>query len=189
MAFNCKRHGFNYDMRSCRANVFTTWSKFYTDGNISAAANALLNLTGTAAANQLPYLSSASAASLTTLTAFARTILAAASGSAMFTAMGFTSGSGWFRLPSGNLVQWGTTAGTTDAGGVLNIGLPTAFSSGSSYNCLAWNGDYNITGIVSNVRSGTWPAAGGFAVRWREPATNGLQTGQARRADWVAVGT
>ncbi|WP_273773052.1 hypothetical protein [Brucella intermedia] len=70
--------------------------------DFTAAARALTNLSGTAAADRLPYLTSGTASSLTTLTAFARTILDDATGSAMFTTMGFASGAGWYRLPSGH---------------------------------------------------------------------------------------
>lgn len=80
--------------------------------DLGAAAIALLNLSGTAAADRMPYLTGASAAGLTTLTAFARTVLDDTSGGAMLATMGalFTNSSnGRILLPIGGanfILQW-----------------------------------------------------------------------------------
>lgn len=155
--------------------------------DFTAAARALLNLTGSAAADRMPYFTGANEAGLTPLTDFARTIMERNSGVTMFNAMGASSGSNWFKLPSGHLVQWGTTTGTTDAIGVLNVSFPTPFSSASSYVMIAWNGDFNLVGTVANVRSAVWPQASGGAVRWKDYSGNNI-IGAARRVDWIAVG-
>ncbi|UWL62293.1 hypothetical protein NIK97_12130 [Brucella pseudintermedia] len=103
--------------------------------DITAAAIALLNLSGTAAADRLPYLTGASGAGLTALTAFARTILDDASGAAMWETMGgaYTSGtnSSYIRLPDaqGTIVQRGVfwTGNGTDI--TFPIAFPTAVRS------------------------------------------------------------
>ncbi|MBM7328694.1 hypothetical protein JS562_37380 [Agrobacterium sp. S2] len=56
--------------------------------DIGAAAIALLNLSGTAAADRMPYLTGADAAALTTITGYARTALAAGNEAAARTIMG-----------------------------------------------------------------------------------------------------
>ncbi|MEH0291832.1 hypothetical protein V6R98_02085 [Agrobacterium sp. CCNWLW71] len=145
----------------------------------------------TPAADKLPYFSGASAASLADLTAFARTILDDANGAAMFTTMGATSGTGWMKLPNGRLMQWGTTVGVTDGGGNLGISFPTSFSSGSSYNVVAWNGESQTAGgnmVLSQLRSAPWPQAAGFAVSARVGNTGSALSSANIRVDWIAIG-
>ncbi|OVE92220.1 fusion protein [Agrobacterium tumefaciens] len=145
----------------------------------------------TPAADKLPYFSGASAASLADLTAFARTILDDANGAAMFATMGATSGTGWMKLPNGRLMQWGTSTGTTDSGGNLGISFPTSFSSGSSYNVVAWSGDSAVASgnlVLSQLRSAPWPQATGFAVSVRTGNTGAAFASSAIRVDWIAIG-
>ncbi|QWK79084.1 hypothetical protein [Ochrobactrum sp. BTU1] len=160
--------------------------------DLGAAAIALLNLSGTPSANQLPYLTGAAAAGLTPFTALARSMLAGSTGAAMFATMGaasgFANGGSWLRLPNNWILQMGTIAGTTDSAGVLSISLPTSYTDLNNFKVVAWNGDYNITTILSYVRSAVWPATGGFAVRFRNPTTGALDASQARRLDWLAIG-
>ncbi len=160
--------------------------------DFTAAAQAMLNLSGTAAADRLPYLTGANGAGLTVLTAFARSILDDANGAAVWATLGAAgstgTGSGWFRLPGGHIAQYGTQTGTTDTIGVMTVTLPTGYSSGETYKAVAWNGDYNLTGTTSNVRSAVWPANTGFAVRWRDYNGNPV-TSSARRVDWIAIGS
>lgn len=170
-----------------------------TDGNgdlalsdLGAAAIALLNLSGTAAADRLPYLTGTSGGELTPFTALARSILAGSTGAAMFASMGaasgFANGGSWLRLPNNWILQMGTFAGSADAAGVLSISLPTSYTGKDNYKVVAWNGDYNITTILSYVRSAVWPATGGFAVRFRNPTTGTPDANEARRVDWIAIG-
>ncbi len=143
------------------------------------------------AADKLPYFSGASAASLADLTAFARTILDDANGAAMFTTMGATSGTGWMKLPNGRLMQWGSSTGTTDSGGNLGISFPTSFSSGSSYNVVAWSGDSGVASgnlVLTQLRSAPWPQATGFAVSARTGNTGAAFASSAIRVDWIAIG-
>lgn len=156
--------------------------------DLGAAAIALLNLSGTAAADRLPYLTGAAGASLTALTAYARTILDDTSGAAMFATMGFSSGSGWFKLPSGHIVQWGTLSGTTDANGLIYVTLPTGYSSATAYNFVCWNGESGITAITSKFSNSGWPTSSAFAVRFRNPTTGAILTGAGNRVDWISVG-
>jgi len=71
--------------------------------DLGTAAIALLNLSGTAAADRLPYLTGANAADLTVLSAFARTILDDDSAQSVMATLGATTGGAgvnrWFRLP------------------------------------------------------------------------------------------
>ncbi len=95
--------------------------------DITAAAIALLNLSGSADADRLPYLTGASGAGLTALTAFARTILDDASGAAMWATMGANESrfaNGYVKLPAGLIIQWGSA--TLNASGVW-VPYPTGF--------------------------------------------------------------
>ncbi|OAB83182.1 hypothetical protein A4G21_11990 [Brucella intermedia] len=105
--------------------------------DITAAAIALLNLSGTAAADRLPYLTGASGAGLTALTAFARTALAANDGYSMWQAMGGATVSGTFKLPGGWLFQFTRSSYVTDSGGYAAVTWPTAFGN-TEYLCWSF---------------------------------------------------
>nr|WP_278388392.1 hypothetical protein [Brucella intermedia] len=109
-----------------------------TQSDITAAAIALLNLTGTAVADCLPYLTGESGAGLTTLTAFARTILDDASGAAMWATMGASSNSNRVILPDGRVFMMGTAA--APATGYGPVTFPTSFPN----NCF---------GVVSSLNA------------------------------------
>ncbi len=162
-----------------------------TDGNgdivlsdLGTAAIALLNLSGTAAADQLPYLSSASGASLTTLTAYARTILDDTTGTAMFATMGATQSlgaglsTGYQKLPSGLIIQWGSSVVTT-GGEVALINYPIAYPTGV-FSTVICNGDTNQSpSVVFGIHA--YNSNSAFTMR-----TNGLSG--TVRTNWISVG-
>lgn len=81
----------------------------------------------TPVADRFPYFTGAAAIALATLTAQARTLLAAADGAAQFQAMGAAgtlAQNGFTRLPNGLIVQWGQSGGGGPTGIVT---LPTAY--------------------------------------------------------------
>lgn len=127
----------------------------------------------TPAADKIPYFSGGSAASLADLTAFARTILDDANGAAMFTTMGATQSlgeSGYTKLPTGLIVQWGVVGVT---GGNTSINYPIAFPNAvfnvvaSSFNApsdasatlVAWAEAATVTAF--NARARLVPSGGG----------------------------
>lgn len=170
-------NAFREAMKQLKADLA---KQFRTDGE---------GATGAAAANKLAYFNSASAAALTDLTAFGRSMIAGADAAAVWTLLGGGSGTNWRRMSGGLLVQWGTSVLTTDASGNATVTLPTPFSSDTSYIPVAWNGDQSVAVLVLQYRSATpWPNATGFAVNVRTFG-GALHASANFRVDWIAAGT
>ncbi|AQS61803.1 hypothetical protein AGRHK599_LOCUS1193 [Rhizobium rhizogenes] len=116
-------NGVVYKRYGSSGPAWNAWER--TEDASTAASRALLALTP--AANQLPYFTSGTAAALTTLSAFARTVIDDANGAAMFATMGadqLLSANGWVKLPNGLIIQWGQgSAGS----GTATIAFPMAF--------------------------------------------------------------
>lgn len=107
----------------------------------------------TPAANQLPYFTSGTAAALTTLSAFARTVIDDANGAAMFATMGATitgNANAWTAtFPNGFKVQGGNSShsiATTDSG--ISFTWPSAFST------ICFSGMATAASHASNVVCG-----------------------------------
>jgi len=146
-------------------------SKFLrTDGNgdivlsdLGAAAIALLNLSGTAAADHLPYLTGANGAGLTALTALARSVIASSTGAAMWTAMGGVfsgnANSGYLKRPDGTIRVWGISAAQSDTTTPFATTMPNAvLSHGANFTNAASTATEMISVQASTVATNgiTW---------------------------------
>lgn len=151
-----------------------------TLSDITAAAIALLNLSGTASADQLPYLTGANGAGLTALTSFARTILDDASGAAMWSTMGATTvagNPGYLVFPNALKIQWGNQA-LTASSGVCTVAYPTSFTTFAIPVFV--NGDTNAyTYTPMGYRSG---AVNQFTTYFPGGASTTV------RITWIAIG-
>lgn len=95
---------------------------------------------------------------------------------------GNVTGSGWIRLPSGLIIQWGTTIVTTSSSNLGIIPLNTTFPS-NLYTSIIVNGDWGVSAarpqgfVVYPPNSNTSQIA--FAC--------GVTSGNVR-ANWIAIG-
>ncbi|KAB2764797.1 hypothetical protein F9L00_03430 [Brucella anthropi] len=157
-----------------------------TLSDLGAAAIALLNLSGTAEADRLPYLTGDSSANLTVLSSFARTILDDTTGAAMWATMGGLRGTAsnniYWKTPGGQLTIAGTTAGTTDANAALTAVFPVAFAD-ANYQIVAIGGEITIP--TYNVLWDRAPGACSFQVynTGGNPRISG-----AARINYIAIG-
>ena len=156
-----------------------------TQSDITAAAIALLNLEGAAVADSMPFFYSDTAAALTPLTAYARTILDDTTGAAMFATMGATQSfggllsSGYQKLPSGLIIQWGSSVVTT-ASEVVWVNYPTTYPT-AVFTTVVCNGDTGTPSApnIFGIHDGT--GMSGFVLR-----TTGFSG--TVRANWLSVG-
>ena len=152
---------------------------------LTAAARALLNLEGAAVADSMPFFYSDTAAALTPLTAYARTILDDTTGAAMFATMGATQSfggllsSGYQKLPSGLIIQWGSSVVTT-ASEVVWVNYPTTYPT-AVFTTVVCNGDTGTPSApnIFGIHDGT--GMSGFVLR-----TTGFSG--TVRANWLSVG-
>lgn len=154
--------------------------------NFTAAARALLNLDGAAAENTMPFFYSDGGAALTPLTEFARSIIAAASSTQMWAAMGATSGTLnsniYWTTPGRQLTIAGTTAGTTDSNAALTAVFPVAFAN-ANYQIIAIGGEISIP--TYNVLWDRVPGSCSFQVY---NAGGGPRISGAARINYIATG-
>ncbi len=119
-----------------------------------------------------------------TISSFAATLVDDTDGAAMWATLGATQSlgsnqvSGYQKLPSGLMVQWGTTSVTTSSE-VATVTYPVVFPN-NFYTVLVCNGDTNNAPAATFGVHGT-PSLSSFNLR-----TNGVSG--SVRANWVAFG-
>ena len=145
---------------------------------LDATLTALAGLVG--AANKLPYFNGDDTAALTDLTSVGRDIIGKSSVADILTYLGFTSGTGWLRFPSGHILQIGSAGGFES----YTIVLPVPYTN-TNYIAVA-NGTGNTsppdTGRVfvetANVDNGSFTAI----------CINADGTRSSRGIGWIAFG-
>ncbi|MEJ5899642.1 hypothetical protein [Ochrobactrum teleogrylli] len=159
--------------------------------DLGAAAIALLNLSGTAAADQLPYLTGANGAGLTTLTSFARTFLGSANGSAAVSALGITvsaqsTSSMSIIFPNGFKMCMGTITPTTLSSGGFYITIPVAFTYNPT-SCRIMPGGLDTNKIIYSNYRNNWSNKQVFVHAWYS-ATNAAAASITNRVDYFITG-
>jgi hypothetical protein len=103
-----------------------------------------------------------------------------------FSAAALISANGYQKFATGIMVQWGTTAGTTDANGNIGIGYPAAFPNGTLI-VLGVNGDSIASpgATLSNYKAG-YPTAS--ACIFHAQGRSGPLASASLRVDWIAFG-
>lgn len=158
--------------------------------DLGSASIALLNLSGTAAADRLPYLTGVSGSGLTVLTAFARTILDDANGDAVWNSIGgsqSTSAIGYVKLPGGFMIQKGSSIVTTNSGGGFTFAFPSAFANTDHVTIMS-NGDRNVNALISPVINRDALSSGGVNGVLINTGTGGTFPNQVARVDWHSIG-
>ena len=155
--------------------------------DITAAAIALLNLSGSAGADRLPYLTGASGAGLTALTAFARTILDDADGASVWATIGGEqnlTANGYVKFPNGLIIQWGRSFESNgDRAITLPISFPNTVYAKLATGDLAFISD-RFRGVmvdqVSNLSS--------ITIRIRDITSSSVAPPASGTVNWIAIG-
>ncbi len=157
--------------------------------DLGAAAIALLNLSGTAEADRLPYLTGANGAGLTPITAFARSLLDDPNPASMAVTLGNVwsfLGNGYCKLSFGLYLMWGNTSSTNPD---YRVNFPTAFPGFVMYvnmiNVYDYGGANNtfMAASTSNLNNS------GFDARCRVIQNGGLVGPQSNLPlRWFAIG-
>jgi len=155
--------------------------------DITAAAIALLNLSGSADADRLPYLTGASGAELTALTAFARTILDDADGASVWATIGGEqnlTANGYVKFPNGLIIQWGRSFESNgDRAITLPISFPNTVYAKLATGDLAFISD-RFRGVmvdqVSNLSS--------ITIRIRDITSSSVAPPASGTVNWIAIG-
>jgi hypothetical protein len=117
------------------------------------------------------------------------TLLNDADAAAAFATLGGSSGPGWVRLPGGLLVQWGTSVQVTSSGGGLQINLPTAYQSATSYSIMIQQWRNSTVTLTPQLYEVGFPTASAFFMVIKQTyLQNQPYASSTAQVSWITVG-
>ncbi len=125
-----------------------------------------------------------------TISAFMASFLDDNDGATAWQTLGGTHGVtggviGWFKLPNGLIVQFGSVAGTTDGAGEITMAFPITFPN-ALIALFPTVGDASPGSYFVQAKPPGNPS--GINVVWRLTSTGALAATIAQRTNWIAIG-